>query len=171
MSNYIFPEFIKSHVVIGFQRSSNENILKKETEFPGVEQYLYLCDSGYPDDKLNPDMISEDLWDQAKANTFAKTIILSMSNIYGVDDELPLYVVTNESFNRGAANVLDRKALTNYFGHGTFIVVPSSIHEVLILSADEFRDLSDLDWLINDVNREEVLPEEQLGDRAYQITL
>ena len=83
MSNYISPEFIKSHVVIGFQRSSNENILKKETEFPGVEQYLYLRDSGYPDDKLNPDMISEDLWDQAKANTFAKTIILSMSDMYG----------------------------------------------------------------------------------------
>jgi hypothetical protein len=170
------PRFIRSHVMIGVQRTSTEDLAKKETEFTGIEQYLYVNLTDRMTFKLPKKMECEDYWESAKANTFAETVISTVDEAldgfgfpttYGTR----LYLVTNRNFYRGAANVLDRQTLREYFGHGDFVVIPSSVHEVLIFSEDEYEVLHDLADLIKEVNASAVAPEERLGDVPYKITL
>lgn len=169
------PEYIKSHVRIGLQKSSSQDLVKKRTKYKGIEQYLYVKISDDAWFKLTTKMIAEDVWDQAKANTFKETVVTTMAQIMRDFDmdvpETPLYVVTNAAKYRGAANILDRKSLIKALGHGDFIVIPSSIHEVLILPAEEYDNLSDLAQMVKEINASQVAPEEQLGDTVYKITL
>ena len=50
---------------------------------------------------------------------------------------------------------------------GDFIVLPSSIHEVIGLSADVEMDRRDLEAMVQDVNAGEVAPEDRLSDHVY----
>lgn len=169
-NNFNDPEFIKSHVMIGFQRSSDEDLVKKKTEFDGIEQYLYVRINENSSFKLTPVMISEDVWEYAKANTFAETRVASMAEMLA-GSGTPLYVVTNANAWKGAANVLDKEKLVRCLGHGEYVMLPSSIHEVLILPAEEYDNLADLAQLVREINASQVAPEEQLGDTVYKITL
>ncbi len=53
------------------------------------------------------------------------------------------------------------------------VVIPSSIHEMLILSADilELERMEELTKMVQDVNANEVLVKEQLSDRAYILDI
>lgn len=53
------------------------------------------------------------------------------------------------------------------------VVIPSSIHEMLILSADilELERMEELTKMVQDVNANEVLVREQLSDRAYILDI
>ena len=53
------------------------------------------------------------------------------------------------------------------------VVIPSSIHEMLILSADilELERMEELTKMVQDVNANEVLVIEQLSDRAYILDI
>ena len=168
-------EYIKSHVYVGLQKSSSQDLVKKRTKYKGIEQYLYVKISDNACFKLTTEMIAEDVWNQAKANTFKETVVATMAQImrdFGMDGpETPLYVVTNTAKYRGAANILDRKSLIKALGRGNFIVLPSSIHEMLILPAEEYDNLSDLAQMVREIIASQVAPSEQLGDTAYKITL
>ncbi len=50
---------------------------------------------------------------------------------------------------------------------GSFYVLPSSIHEILLLPEDKNMDAAGLNLMVSSVNAAEVLPEEQLSDEAY----
>lgn len=85
-----------------------------------------------------------------------------------------LYVVTNRAKYRGASAILD-KAVLKAFGKKHKIkklaVLPSSIHEMLILPYNESINMDDLSFMVADVNATQVEPEERLTDRAYLIEL
>ena len=53
------------------------------------------------------------------------------------------------------------------------VVIPLSIHEMLILSADilELERMEELTKMVQDVNANEVLVREQLSDRAYILDI
>lgn len=53
------------------------------------------------------------------------------------------------------------------------VVIPSSIHEMLILSADilESVGMEELTEMVQDVNKNEVSDKEQLSDRAYILDI
>lgn len=84
------------------------------------------------------------------------------------------YVVTNRAKYRGASAILD-KAVLKAFGKKHKIkklaVLPSSIHEMLILPYNESINMDDLSFMVADVNATQVEPEERLTDRAYLIEL
>lgn len=87
------------------------------------------------------------------------------------EEEIPsMYVLTNESRINGAAAVLDTKTMDEIAEKlgGDFIVIPSSIHEVLILPANEDLDRQTLEAMVQDVNAGQVAPEERLSDHVYQ---
>lgn len=86
------------------------------------------------------------------------------------DYDIPLYILSNTSNFNGAACMLYRDVLKNFADsvNDDLIILPSSIHEVLLipfkhsLSADKLRET------VASVNEADVAPEEQL---SYQIYL
>ena len=96
--------------------------------------------------------------------------------IYALDSELsgnipksPLLVVTNESGIDGASvlfypGVLERCAdILN----GNFYVLPSSLHEFLLLSEDETTGAKELKAIVKDVNDNVLNPEDLLSYNVY----
>lgn len=50
---------------------------------------------------------------------------------------------------------------------GSFYVLPSSIHEVLLLADDTSPSLSELENMVRTINQAEVAPEERLSDNVF----
>lgn len=85
-------------------------------------------------------------------------------------DAIPMYVLTNAEGMNGAAAVLDKRTMESIavqFG-GDFVVIPSSIHEVIVLPFTEDLSQREIEQIIRDVNAEHVAPDERLSDHAYK---
>ena len=50
---------------------------------------------------------------------------------------------------------------------GSYFVLPSSVHEILLLADDDSMSAQELSAMVSAVNSQEVQPEEQLGGEAY----
>ena len=113
----------------------------------------------------------EDLWNLAEQNTvrllkikFMDTYLMAvemgvlgdpMAMICGGADWDKLYVLTNEDVVNGACLILNKvimRSLAEKFGHG-FMVVPSSIHETLLVNDDYDEErAAELKEIISNVN-------------------
>ena len=86
----------------------------------------------------------------------------------GVDDKM--FVISTKSGVKGAAAVLDKESMEAFAKkhHATKVaVLPSSIHEmILVTGADESEERA-LSAMVTDVNTTEVRPEERLTNKAY----
>lgn len=178
-ANGINMNEVLDRIYLGVQRTSNDEIAKKATEFEGIEQYLWVKLDNNRMFKVPASLESEPLWEAAKRNTFAETKIRTMAEVMGemMGMEVPemeprQYVVTNGTAFMGAATVLDKNAirvLGENLGVEGFYMLPSSIHEVLLIPfCDDFTK-GDLDEMVRTVNREQVAYEDQLGDCAYEL--
>lgn len=83
--------------------------------------------------------------------------------------EPQLYVASNDRMQLGAGvlaypGFLDQAA--ERLG-GDFYVLPSSIHEVLLLPDHQDMTIADLNGIVRSVNAQEVAPEERLSDHVY----
>ena len=70
--------------------------------------------------------------------------------------------------------ILDRRALKTFakeHGVDELVVLPSSVHEMLILTYQGDMNLDDLSDIVKEVNAVQVKPEERLTDRVYLIKL
>lgn len=92
------------------------------------------------------------------------------------EDELPLpndgpqmYVVTNNIKIHGASVLAYPKFFDEMaeLMNGSFYVIPSSIHELLVIPEKDATELSDLDAMVMEVNTTQVDPTEQLADNAF----
>ena len=81
----------------------------------------------------------------------------------------PLYVLSNRSNINGAAAILYQGALKNFANQldQDLIILPSSIHEVLLLPYDETTDINTLNEMVISINQSEVPPEDQLSNQIY----
>ena len=87
-----------------------------------------------------------------------------------LDDDLPLFVLTTSAMTLGAAvvfvpNVLEQ--IQQKMPEG-FFVLPSSIHEVMIVPRKLGSDPRQLDEMISDINETQVDPEDQLSDLCHE---
>lgn len=186
-------EFILHHAYIGMQKTSSESIEKRPCKLDGLEAFIYLRDRTESGEiyssKLSSSVLKminlevDKVWEQAMNNTFAETQIKSVMSMFaGMDIEVEkvksdfpqLYVITNKVQYRGASAILDREALREFgkqHGVGKLVVLPSSIHEMLIVPYDEDMNMDDLSCMVKDVNAQIVEPEERLTDKAYLIKL
>ena len=80
-----------------------------------------------------------------------------------------MYVLTNEIRSFGAAVIAYEYVLEMVAEklQSNFFVLPSSIHEVILICADSRIRQEELDETIQEVNETQVEPEEVLGDHAY----
>lgn len=83
-----------------------------------------------------------------------------------------LYVLSNQRGVNGASVILYDgvlKACAKSLG-SDFIILPSSIHEVLLLPCEEDMDAAELASMVGQINESEVAPEEVLSGNVYRYT-
>ncbi len=85
------------------------------------------------------------------------------------ENEMPLYILTNQEKLYGASAMLYPQVLSNFSRQisGDLYIIPSSIHEVLLLPASAVEGQQDLDRLVQEVNQEHLAPQDVLSDHVY----
>ncbi len=82
----------------------------------------------------------------------------------------PMYVLTNKSKLYGAACILQKDILDDFCNQqdvNDFYIIPSSIHEVLLLPKNNEYDDKYLSEMIKEVNSTELSVEDVLADRVF----
>ena len=84
-----------------------------------------------------------------------------------------LWVLTNKRRVNGANMLLDRSVMEDVIKEvGTdFFILPSSIHECIILPTDSGMDSQQLEAMVCEVNETQVEKEERLSNSVYHYTL
>ena len=187
-------DFVLSGLYIGLQKESNEDIVKRACYLDGIESYIYIRGEADRDEsysiKVNTDIlkradISEaEAWEKAEANTNAETSLESMAKVMAdmmgfeyteeMDEETPFFIISNKSKIKGASAILNKKVLADFgerYHTDKIVVLPSSVHEMLLVPYTEEVDLDTFSNMVGEVNNSEVDPTERLTDRAYIITL
>ena len=80
-----------------------------------------------------------------------------------------MFVLTNDTKVNGAAAILNddtRQEIADKVGD--FYVLPSSVHETLIIPKDAGMELRDLEQMVQEVNQTQVAPQERLSDHVYE---
>jgi hypothetical protein len=101
-------------------------------------------------------------------------VLHALSDVLGVllpDDEEDLYLLTNESALYGAAVILYPGILQEAadYMESDFFVLPSSVHEVILLP-DNGEEPESLLQIVSDINHTQVEEEEILIDAVYKYT-
>lgn len=88
------------------------------------------------------------------------------------DESCGMLVITNSSRTFGASSILYPEMLKRIYEQFSdeFYILPSSVHEVLAVSA-RGKDPAELAQIVRAVNRAEVIEEEQLSDHVYHYSL
>lgn len=184
-------EFIFNTVRIGIQKTSMQNGIKRATDYDGIEQYLYYGENGWSirltDIILENAGISDlqKLWHHAEKNTFSHTTIRSMLDIMRdmMGDEIlsdadfggydfDMYVITNSIGVKGASAILDKETLKNFaqkHNWNKIAILPSSIHECIIVPLDRELSIDYLNKMVQEVNTTQVLPEDKLSDHVIVL--
>ena len=85
------------------------------------------------------------------------------------EERTPMYILSNQSRYAGAGTVLldgVMQSLADQLDDDLYII-PSSIHEVLLIPCHGRLNRTDIDEMVRDVNRSTLMPEELLSDHAY----
>ena len=84
--------------------------------------------------------------------------------------DVKMYVLSNQDRVFGAAEILDRDILQAVSERlaDDFIVLPSSLHETVILPSDDAPEYTGLANLVREINTFQVAEEERLSDHVYR---
>jgi hypothetical protein len=84
-------------------------------------------------------------------------------------DDIHMYVLTNQEKYYGAVNILFDHVLSGVAEKldDDFYVLPSSIHECMILPVKDAFDADQLGQMVKEINEEYVTEEEILGNSVY----
>ncbi len=88
------------------------------------------------------------------------------------EDEIPMYVLTNQEKIFGAAALLYSEQLKKLAERMDcdLLILPSSIHEVLLIPDDHKKGYDFYVKMVDEVNRTQVEPEEVLSYRLYRYS-
>ena len=143
--------------------------------------------------KVTNDLLSkwgvtkEEVFEKAKKNTIQnlQPELYSMDSLIGFSEnqdnllqegkelstnDFPMYILTNSKKRYGAValifpQILER--IEQLFSEGYYLL-PSSIHELIVVPKNENMIPQELGRLVREANREDVLSEEVLSDRIYE---
>lgn len=185
-------ENVKDHLALKIiNKKSNEQILNDipYKEFLDLAVIVEIAVSFIKDArgvvKVHHKMIElwkqnfDDVYFQALSNFKKdKTVITSMedmlrkmgfSDLPGADLVPPMFILTNETSTDGAVRMLDEDVIRDFANElGTdLVVIPSSIHELILLPCSDETDLNGISAMVKDVNITQVDPTEVLSDHGY----
>lgn len=193
--NMLFDrDFIMKNIYIGLQKVSTEDIEKRLCDLEGIESYLYIRGKADREGSYSikvsravlerANITEVEAWERAEANTNAETNLESMAKVMAemmgveyseeMDKETPFFVLSNKLKIRGASAILNKKVLADFgkrYHTKKIVVLPSSVHEMLLVPYTEEIDLETFSEMVGEVNSTQVDPTERLTDRAYIITL
>ena len=105
------------------------------------------------------------------------TVLEEMKALGGIDDEeiedmqqeVPMYVLSNKSRINGASCILYKDILKDFamVVDKDLYVPPSSIHEVILLPSDGTQESEQLKEMVREINQSQVEKEEVLSDSVY----
>lgn len=109
-----------------------------------------------------PSIIAECGGDREQAEQMLEAIMPPM-------EDGKMYVLTNEQKTNGAAVILNDKVMDQISEKvgGEFYILPSSVHELLIVPRDAGMEVPELEKMVCEVNATQVSVEERLSDHVY----
>ena len=86
--------------------------------------------------------------------------------------DFPMYVATNEKMINGAAVMTMPDKLREFAGviGGDYYVIPSSVHELILVGKRKYTGTQDIDEMIRQVNATQVGPDDVLSDHVYMYS-
>lgn len=112
------------------------------------------------------DLMMPEMMESGMSEEEAKKMISSM---YYFRPEAMPYVLSNEDKLFGASVILNNKVMDTIkqkIGRD-FYILPSSVHETLIVPKTEQTNLKELECIVMQVNITDAAPEEKLSDHVY----
>ena len=109
------------------------------------------------------------LEDMKAAGAPAEVIQEMEKDLQETSRDNPMTVITNDRSTDGAAAIF-YPGVMDQVGerlNGDYFILPSSVHEILVVPDDgniSFRELTDM---VKEVNRTQVAPEDRLTDQVY----
>ena len=146
------------------------------------------CDNGFASILIHNhhlnfwSMDAEDLYNLAMNNTADDFEIIPMRSVIeaimdeesaGIitdNEEMEMSILTNHSRLQGAAGMLHKETLNRYMKDKQaekVIILPSSIHETLLIPCDSMPDMEYVKSMVKEVNATQLQPEEILSDNVY----
>lgn len=161
------PDFAQKSIYVGIQKSqTNPKYISRPTNYEGIDEYLYIRINDEMTTKVT-DALAErlgidinELFNMAYSNTF---------EIAFLDDFMGMTILSNHIKSLGAAELLNDKLISKFAtDHGVdkVYIIPSSIHELILIPYSEDLKIEDLNEMVQQVNAFEVSPEEQLADNV-----
>ena len=156
-------DFLRKHVQLCIQPKGNEDIAKRN--YLDLEVYLRCFVTDEYSFKVKPEMEIPGLFECAVENTKGNHQInqLGMMNW-----------MTNESNMFGAVHIYYTDIFRDFCKandlSGCFIL-PSSIHEIIIVADDDISRKGDLDVIVQGANASVVDADEYLADHAYYYSV
>ena len=119
-------------------------------------------------------LTKDELWNISKINTpkLLKADVMSMSSFIpdeDINDEEEMYILCNNKKTSGAGVILYDKILEELSSKlsSDLYILPSSIHETIIIRADENKDIYALQEMVKNINNTVVSEEDILSDKVY----
>lgn len=189
-------DYILNNIYIRIQRESDESLTKRKCMFDGIESYLYVrigeSERSFASMRVYDTFLESrgievnEAWEFAKENTNKESLLIPTREIIenalkeafgedaGIEEDcaVPLYVLTNTHRTYGASAILDSHLLMEFaakFNTDKIVVLPSSIHETLLIPFENGLDIEELTAMVRQINDTEVKPEEVLGNNAYVV--
>lgn len=109
----------------------------------------------------------------SKFRTMAEVLEELMGFESPIDDDGGIYVLTNQTGLNGASAMLENGILDRILDRmetDVLTILPSSIHEVIILDGNMDGEKSGMADMVVEVNRSCLRPEERLSNNVYEYT-
>lgn len=177
-------------------REKNVELLEKAPYIPMLDLaicFYYAFDSGGVENGMIPiyrshldnwGVSERDLMECAMENTprLFPSEVIPMENVLGdllqeipeemrqdIMQKVSMKILTNSRKTYGACSILYPGVLERMAEqlNGDFYLIPSSVHEFLLLPKEQDRGEDELREMILEVNRTEISPEEVLSDHLY----
>lgn len=130
-----------------------------------VDYWKISCSDLYRDAKQNTPRLLP-----AEIKTMAQVLSELSEGLGGAEeDEVPMYVLTNSEKALGAACILYDGMLKHCakWLDSAYYLLPSSIHEVILVPEKVVPDSEELAVMVREINRTQVLKTEVLSDQIY----
>lgn len=171
---------VMNNTYIAIQRKQDKDLYIRETKYEGIIAYLYVRLGEYQmairNEFINTVGIDVDeLWMGAEKRTFDEVVVQTMSEALselsgapaGMFDDIPMFIVSNVARTKGAVQMLNDDAMRKLAERTEakrLYILPSSIHECIVVPDHYVDDPEELTQMVAGVNRADVDEKEQLGD-------
>ena len=156
------PHVVKEDMAIMYKISLND-----EMSIPITNELF----KGYniPLDEFH-DKAMENISDKVTVVSMSQTIAEMMGGeIMEIPPEKDMIVLSNESRVNGAIGIFDKATMDSLAEkYGDFILLPSSVHESLVVPEAAGLSVEDARQMVREVNETQVEPQDRLTDNVYK---